>query len=261
VSAPSLLLFLVSLLLFLVSLLLFFFLLLSDDMPTGVMMCRPVKMEVVGNSTTEQREVRQAGVSFAEAKRFMISRVSVSAFLGGLLGGSAGYFVGGDMFLRLGTGWTIAGGVIGLQFYGTALILQALRGVDDWANYGVSGSFSMVSTMKYLEHSNIIPKSGYVPGLTALLLGFTSGTIYKFAEGTVYEVAREKWIKNRYILKHEAKVMDSPGIENYSGRTPGYYTERGPSSVPVKPWNYPGRPYMPNAPPKEGTSGSQSQQS
>ena len=205
-----------------------------------------------------ERPQQQAGVSFSEAKRFLASRVSVSAFLGGLLGGSAGYFVGGDMFLRLGTGWTIAGGVVGLQFYGTALLLQALRGVDDWANYGVSGSFTLASTMKYLEHSNIIPKSGYMTGASALLLGFTSGAMYKFAEGALYEVAREKWIKNRYILKHEAKVMDSPGIENYSGRTPGYYTERGTSTVPAKPWNYPGRPYMPNAPPKEGARDSDS---
>jgi hypothetical protein len=211
------------------------------------------------SNSNEQREVRKSGVSFSETKNFLVSRVSVSAFLGGIIGGSAGYFVGGDMFLRLGSAWSVAGGVFGFQFYGTALLLQALRGADDWMNYGISGSLSMVSTMKYLEHSNIIPKSGSLQGVSALLLGFTSGVIYKFAEGAIYEVAREKWIKNRYILKHEAKLMDSPGIENYSGRTPGYYTERGPSSVPVKPWNYPGRPFMPNAPPKEAVSASDTQ--
>jgi hypothetical protein len=196
----------------------------------------------------EQRPEQR--LTFSQTKDFLVSRVATTSFLGGLVGGSAGYFVGGDMSLRLGTGWLIAGGVIGLQFYGTALLLQALRKTDDWANYGVSGAVSLLSAVKYLEHANVIPKSGSRAMGSTLLIGFVSGAAYKFGEGAVYGFAREKWIKNRYMLKYEAKLVDFPGVENYSGRTPGYYTDysKSPSVVPVKPWNYPGRPFMPNAP-------------
>lgn len=149
-------------------------------------------------------------LSYNEVKNYYKDRIIPCASIGGLLGLSSGYFIG-DLGLRLGTAWTIAGGVIGFQYFTTTLLLKLIRNKDDVSNYGISGGLTTITAIKYLELSNIIPKSHFSSNIGAIVIGISAGMLYKFTESSFFELLRETWISRRHYLKHVSKpILTTP---------------------------------------------------
>ena len=135
-------------------------------------------------------------LTFDEAKSYIVPRVLTFATLGAASGISAGHYIG-DSMLRLGPAWCIGGGVMGMQFFGGALALRAIRGKDDIRNYGASGMITSMSTLKYFEFTGVFRRSGAGTGAVAGVVGLLIGIFYKLGADITYDFSRQAWLDNR----------------------------------------------------------------
>ena len=145
-------------------------------------------------------------ISYEEVKSYYQYRVPSCSLLGGVIGGTAGYFIG-DISLRLGSAWTVAGGVLGIQFFTTTLLLKLLRSKDDEINYGLAGGITTLTSIKYLELSNIISRSPLSSNFGVVVVGVATGMLFKFTEGVFYDFLRDHWISRRHYLKHISRPI------------------------------------------------------
>jgi hypothetical protein len=140
-------------------------------------------------------------VTFNEAKYYLTSRIMSFTVLGGVSGLSMGHYIG-DSMTRLGPAWAIGGGVLGLQFFGGALILKAIRGKDDVRNYATSGAVTCITTLKYFEFIGVFRKSGASKAALAGVVGLIGGIFYNYGSEFLFSGARHVWLENRQHLKH-----------------------------------------------------------
>lgn len=151
-----------------------------------------------------ENKPRNVSTSYLGARNYMFMRTVNSAIGGGLIGFSSGYYMG-NMGVRLGISWAVAGGCLGAQFFGGVLAMRAIRnGEEDLRNYAVSGIFAALSLGKYLELVGSVPKHSLAKNLQIMFTGSIFGMVYHLSENFVYGNCREFWVQTRSQLKYDS---------------------------------------------------------
>ena len=125
---------------------------------------------------------------FSILRKYLVNKVPFAVGVGGVLGTSAGYLIGNNVFLY-GYTYSFGLGFVCTSYYSGIYALEKARKKDDIYNHGISGAVNgaLLGTGLY----------GIRKGLGLGIIGLGTGIVYKFAGDNIYRIAREAWINSR----------------------------------------------------------------